>query len=65
MTTTEDGERPCLVDMTEVAERMGLGVQTVRDLHRRGELPVPVIRLGRRLKVRSVDLDKYLIGAAA
>ena len=53
---------PRLLDMAEVADRMGLGVQTVRDLYRRGELPVPVIRLGRRLKVRSIDLDAYLTG---
>ncbi len=50
------------VTVEEVARRLGIGRSLVYDLARRDALPVPVIRLGRRLVVSRVALDRLLEG---
>lgn len=54
-----------LLTVCEVAERLRIGVQTVRDLDSRGELPIRLIRIGRNVRARSADLDRYLEGVAS
>jgi excisionase family DNA binding protein len=44
----------------EVAAALGIGRTLAYDLARRDELPVPVLRLGRRLVVSRVALERTL-----
>jgi excisionase family DNA binding protein len=44
----------------EVAAVLGIGRTLAYDLARRDELPVPVLRLGRRLVVSRVALERTL-----
>ena len=55
-----------LLDFDEVAVRLNLGgAQTVRDHLRTGDLPFEPVHIGRRQFVRSVDVDRFLIGAGS
>lgn len=44
---------PAVVDLVTAARALGLGRSAAYELHRRGELPFPVLRLGRFLRVPS------------
>ncbi|HEX3542795.1 MAG TPA: helix-turn-helix domain-containing protein [Acidimicrobiales bacterium] len=55
---TERG--PEIVPLAAAAQRLGIGVTTAYELVKRGELPVPVQRIGRQMKVLASDLDDYL-----
>jgi len=46
----------------EAAERLGIGRSLAYDLARRDALPVPVIRLGRRMVVGRTALERTLAG---
>ena len=48
----------------EVAAAFGIGRSTAYELAHRDALPVPVIRLGRRLVVSRAALDRVLAGGA-
>ncbi len=54
----------CLTLSIETAARMlGISRNLAYELARRGELPVPVIRLGeRRMVVSKANLEKILLG---
>ena len=45
------------LSMPEVAKRLGLSLYTVRELGRKGDLPVTTI--GRRVVVRESSLERY------
>lgn len=46
--------------ITEVAHRFGIARSTAYELAASGRLPVPVIRLGRRMVVPRAALDRLL-----
>lgn len=50
------------VTVEEVGRRLGIGRSLVYELARRDALPVPVIRLGRRLVVSRAALEHLLAG---
>jgi hypothetical protein len=47
---------PAVVDVPTAGRAYGIGERHAYELARRGEFPVPVLKLGRLLRVRSVDL---------
>jgi excisionase family DNA binding protein len=49
-----------LLTLPDAARRMGIGVATIYDLNRRGEVPVPVLKIGKQYRIRKVDLEAYL-----
>ncbi|MEU9641334.1 helix-turn-helix domain-containing protein [Streptomyces sp. NPDC048188] len=51
---------PALVPLTQAARALGTGTSTAYRLHHRGELPVPVLTVAGRLRVRTADLVRYL-----
>jgi excisionase family DNA binding protein len=51
---------PQLLSVRQTAGYLGMGEQTVRDLIGKGEFPVPVRKVGGRLKVAKVALDRWL-----
>ncbi|MFI8529050.1 helix-turn-helix transcriptional regulator [Streptomyces aquilus] len=51
---------PALVSLAQAARALGIGTTTAYDWHRRGEFPVPVLKVGGRQKVRTADLVRYL-----
>ncbi len=56
---TAYGERQTL-NIEAVAKRLGINRSTAYELARRDQLPVPVIRLGRRMVVSRRALDALL-----
>jgi len=46
----------------QAARRLGIGVATIYDLNRRGEVPVEVLKIGGALRVRKADVEAYLAG---
>ncbi len=50
---------PRLMDVHQVAHRLGFGIEVVRDLIRSGELPAILLR-GRWWRVDPRDLDAYI-----
>ncbi len=48
------------LNIEDVAKRLGINRSTAYDLARRDQLPVPVIRLGRRMVVSRHALDALL-----
>lgn len=48
--------QPAVVDVPTAGRAYALGERTSYELARRGEFPVPVLRLGRQLRVRTADL---------
>lgn len=60
MTLAEVERLPALVSLRVSADALGLSLSAAKALHGRGDYPVPVLRVGRLLKVRSVDLVAYL-----
>jgi len=49
-----------LLDLLEAAPPLRISRTTAYELAQRGKFPVPVLRIGRRYKVRTVDLRRYL-----
>lgn len=56
MTRDELLALPTVVDVPTAGRCYGIGRETAYDLARRGAFPVPVLKLGRLLRVRSADL---------
>lgn len=51
---------PAVVDIPTAGRAYGIGERLAYELARRGEFPVPVLRLGRLLRVRTADLLEHL-----
>ncbi|MFI9466813.1 helix-turn-helix domain-containing protein [Streptomyces sp. NPDC052492] len=47
---------PAVVDLVTAGRALGIGRTLAYDLARRGDLPVPVLRLGNAYRVRRADL---------
>ncbi len=62
MQTANPGLGRATATLTEVAALLGVGRSTAYELAQAGKLPVPVIRLGRRLVVPRAALDRLLAG---
>lgn len=60
MQTVCPGPNRATATLGEVAALLGIGRSTVYELAQRDALPVPVIRLGRRLVVSRAALDRLL-----
>ena len=58
-------EEPYTLTIEEAARRLGIGRSLAYDLARRDELPVKVLRLGRRLVVPRPALERVLNGEGA
>lgn len=53
-------ELPQLLSVIQAADYLGIGRATMYDLINRGECPVPVRKVGGRLKLAKVQLDRWL-----
>jgi excisionase family DNA binding protein len=53
------------VSLAEAAMVLGVHRSTAWELYRRDEFPIPVLRVGRRLRISKVQLERYLLGASA
>lgn len=53
------------VSLAQAAKVLGVHRSTAWDLHRRGEFPVPVLKLGSRLRVAKVHLEAFVLGSAS
>ncbi|MGW4545504.1 helix-turn-helix transcriptional regulator [Streptomyces violaceorubidus] len=51
---------PALVSLAVAARALGTGTSTAYRLYHTGQLPVPVLRVAGRLRVRTADLVRYL-----
>lgn len=56
---THDADR-CTLTVEEAAARLGISRTLAYELARAGRLPVPVLRLGRRVVVSRMALDRVL-----
>ncbi len=61
---TTHAERQTL-NIEAVAKRLGINRSTAYELARRDQLPVPTIRLGRRMVVGRAALERALAGETA
>lgn len=60
----DDGARERLtMTITELARALGISRTTCYELAQRRELPVRVVRVGRRLLVPKVEVTRFLEGA--
>lgn len=53
---------PPLVSLTRAGSALGIPVTSAYRLYARGEFPVPVVKVGGRLRVRTADLLPFLDG---
>lgn len=60
MQTPNLGHDRATATLGEVAALLGIGRSTAYELAKRDALPIPVIRLGRRLVVSRAALDRLL-----
>ena len=60
MTLPELLKLPVAVDLVTAGRVFGMGRTKAHTLARRGEFPVPVLRLGRTYRVRRADLLRAL-----
>ncbi|MGI5512760.1 helix-turn-helix domain-containing protein [Streptomyces sp. CA-106131] len=56
MSNTEVLALPAAVDLVTAGRALSLGRTTAYELARRGEFPVPTLRLGNQYRVRRADL---------
>jgi hypothetical protein len=55
------GENSCAtVSLAEAARVIGIHRSTAWDLHKRGEFPIPVLRVGHGLRVAKIHLERFL-----
>jgi excisionase family DNA binding protein len=57
---TKDTPNRRTMNLEELATSLGIGRSLVYDLARRGELPVPVLKLGRRFVVPRSAVERLL-----
>ena len=48
------------ISLAQAAEILGIHCTTARSLHKRGEFPVPVLKLGSALRVVRAHLELYM-----
>jgi len=48
------------ISLAQAAQALGIHRSTAWDLHKRGEFPVPVLRIGSRLRVTKLSLESFL-----
>jgi excisionase family DNA binding protein len=53
------------VSLAEAARVLGVHRSTAWELHKRGEFPLPVLKVGSRLRVAKVHLQAYVLGPSA
>lgn len=53
------------VSLAEASRALGIHRSTGWELWRRGEFPVPVLKVGHRLFVAKVHLERFLLGGEA
>lgn len=58
-----DPTRCSTVSLTEAATVLGVHRSTAWDLYRRDEFPLPVLKVGTRLRVAKVHLEAFLLGS--
>jgi excisionase family DNA binding protein len=49
------------VSLAQAATVLGIHRSTAWELYRRGEFPIPVLKLGQRLRVSKLQLQRYLL----
>ena len=49
------------MSLSDAAHVLGIHRSTAWDLYKRGEFPVPVLRIGRGLRVAKIQLEKFLL----
>jgi Helix-turn-helix domain len=49
------------LSFVEASRVLGIHRSTAWDLHRRGGFPVPVLRIGNRLRVTKAHLERFLL----
>lgn len=49
-----------LLDLQELADALGVHLSQIYRWRDRGELPVPILHLGRSARVRTVDVEAWL-----
>lgn len=59
-TLDEVRQWPALVSLAQAARALGTSTTTAYRLHRRGEFPVPVLRVGGRRRVATAALIHFL-----
>ncbi len=59
-TADEVGELPVVVDLVTAASVLGMGRTAAYEAARRGEFPVPVMRVGHRYRVATAHLRELL-----
>ena len=65
MTATKTAPEPATLSVPEAGRLLGIGTSLAYDLARRDEFPVRILRLGQRMRVSRVELDRYLAGEVA
>ena len=48
------------LSLTETARVLGIHRSTAWELYRRGEFPLPILKVGRRLLVAKIHLERFL-----
>lgn len=61
---TIDFTRCATISLTEAAHVLGIHRSTAWELWKRGDFPVPVLQIGKRLRVTKAQLARYLDGGA-
>jgi excisionase family DNA binding protein len=51
------------LSLAEVAKVLGIHRSTAWELHKRGEFPIPVLKLGKRLRVTKLQLHRFLMAS--
>lgn len=64
MSTAHKPPKP-LLTVREVAEALGCREDTLYRWISEGRSPLPVVRLGRSVRFRQVDLDRLVLGETA
>ncbi len=54
------GAPKLLLDFQELADTLGVTLATIYRWKAKGELPLPILRLGRGPRVRTVDVEAWL-----
>lgn len=67
MTTTDTpaAAPAATLSIPDAGRVLGIGKSLAYDLARRDEFPVRILRLGQRMRVSRVELDRYLAGEVA
>lgn len=58
--TRANGTSRQTMSLAEVADVLGVHRTTVWALYKRGELPIPVLKIGSRLRVVRAHLDRFM-----